>query len=105
MAEAQFPLGSLSLSLDRLVVKPPTINNSTRSFDPKIITEDANSTHIVVHSRWPALAIAFLAHKRNHGSQYEKALYIANFDWKDLATRLYEKRPLTSRQHHTAQRC
>lgn len=77
-----------------LAVKPPITTNSIASFDPNTSRNDAEGTRIVVHSRFPALIEAFLTHKREHGSTYEKALYIASFTWRDEVARLIEKRPL-----------
>ncbi|KAI7152867.1 hypothetical protein KC349_g8731 [Hortaea werneckii] len=77
-----------------LAVKPPITANSIAKFDPSIIREDAERTRVVVHSRFPALIEAFLTHKRQQGSAFEKALYTASFAWWDEVARLIEKRPL-----------
>lgn len=84
------------LTLDKMVVKAPIKTNSVRNFDSTVIAEDAKSTHIVVHLRFPKLVEAFLSHKRVHGSRYEKELYKTpeNFTWENLTSRLIEKRPL-----------
>ncbi|KAF2770701.1 hypothetical protein EJ03DRAFT_326330 [Teratosphaeria nubilosa] len=83
------------LTLNKPKIQPPISTNSVRNFDPDIIRRDAQSTRIVVHHRFPALIEAFLAHKRSHGSQYEKALYStpATFTWQHEVARLIEKRP------------
>jgi len=80
---------------DRLSIKPPIITNSIRNFDPQTIAADAVSTSILIHPKFPSLVQAFLAHKRAHGSPFEKALYLPSFTWRDQVTRLVEKRPLT----------
>jgi hypothetical protein len=83
------------LTFDRLIVKPPIDTNSVRNYSPKVIRSDAEETHIVIHPRFPDLVEKFLAHKRAHGSIYEKALYTAkDFTWKSLVSRLIAKRPL-----------
>lgn len=83
------------LTFDRLIVKPPITENSVKIFPPEIIRSDAESTHIVVHPRFPGLAEKFLAYKRAHGSNYEKDLYNnKDFTWKSLISRLITKRPL-----------
>ncbi|GAB1729917.1 hypothetical protein NU195Hw_g3265t1 [Hortaea werneckii] len=77
-----------------LAVKPPITTNSITNFDPDTIRKDAETTRVVVHCRFPALIEAFLTHKREHGSAYEKALYTTSFTWRDEVARLIEKRPL-----------
>jgi hypothetical protein len=74
----------------------PTQKNRISNFPPSQIASDARSTHIVVHPRLPELFETFLAHKRLHGSKYEKSLYKTSetYTWKTLTTRLIEKRPL-----------
>ena len=91
---AQNPLSFLTF--DKLKVKPPITTNSTKTFDPETIAGDAQSTHIVVHHRFPALVEAFLEHKRSHGSQHEKDLYATpeTFTWQQEVSRLIEKRSL-----------
>lgn len=83
-------------NIAKLKVKPPISSNSIRNFDPSMVGEDAANTHIVVHPRFPSLVEAFLAHKRKHGSKYEKELYSDSdkFTWRDEVKRLIEKRPL-----------
>ncbi|KAK4959671.1 hypothetical protein LTR66_002415 [Elasticomyces elasticus] len=85
------------LRFDRLIVKPPTSTNSVKNFDATTVASDACGTTIVVHSRFPQLVDAFLNHKRDHGSHYEKALYgdPASFTWRHEVARLFDKRPLT----------
>lgn len=86
------------LTLDKLMVKPPKgprKNNSITNFDLLTIAEDARGTRIILHARFPELVKAFLHHKREHGSTYEKRLYDqAGFTWQDEVARLIEKRPL-----------
>ncbi|OQN95509.1 hypothetical protein B0A48_18381 [Cryoendolithus antarcticus] len=82
------------LSTRGLAVQPPTKANSVRNFDPDIVVTDAKATRIIIHSRFPDLLQRFLAHKRNHGSKHEKALYDPSFTWQDLVARFIKKRPL-----------
>ncbi|KAI7132351.1 hypothetical protein KC337_g5458 [Hortaea werneckii] len=77
-----------------LAVKPPIITNSITNFNPDTVRKDAERTRVVVHCRFPALIEAFLTHKREQGSAYEKALYTTSFTWRDEVARLIEKRPL-----------
>ena len=71
----------------------PTKDNCVTNCDATITQEDADSTSIVVHSRFPKLARDFLAHKLEHGSVHEKTVY-QDLDWQGLTRRLIEKRPL-----------
>lgn len=83
------------LDFAALKVQPPITTNSIKNFDASTIRSDAQSTHIVIHPRFPDLAQAFLAHKRHHGSPHEKRLYsTAIATWQDLTARLLAKRPL-----------
>lgn len=84
------------LHLDELIVKPPIRSNSVTNFNPVQIAEDAQSTRIIVPSQFPTLVDAFLKHKREHGSEYEKQLYGTpeSVTWRDEVSRLIEKRPL-----------
>lgn len=84
------------LTFDKLTIKPPTKANSVKNFSHITILSDAEATHIVIHSRFPTLAQSFLAHKRIHGSHFERALYATpeTFTWQDLTARLIAKRPL-----------
>ncbi|KAF2436335.1 hypothetical protein EJ08DRAFT_728871 [Tothia fuscella] len=84
------------LNLRNLPASFPTANNRITNFDPEVVASDALHTNIVLHPRLPNLFTAFLAHKREHGSVYEKELYASpdTFTWRTLATRLIEKRPL-----------
>ncbi|KAI1746586.1 hypothetical protein F4782DRAFT_43658 [Xylaria castorea] len=75
-------------------VKPPITSNSVTSFDRDTVRNDAASTRIVVHSRFPKLVQQFLAHKRNCGSSVEQALYHAGWTWQQQIARLVEKRAL-----------
>lgn len=73
----------------------PTKANATRRFDPGTVAADAAGTRVVVHTRYPALVEAFLAHKRAHGSARERALYHGSWTWRDQVARLLAKRPLS----------
>lgn len=56
--------------------RPITTNSvSGPGFDPAIIQQDFEATRIVIHERFPQLVNEFLSHKRQHGSQVERALY------------------------------
>ncbi|CAO2648122.1 Nn.00g090440.m01.CDS01 [Neocucurbitaria sp. VM-36] len=88
-------MAKLALNHDNLLIKPPTTANLIRNFDPEVIQEDAESTRIVIHSKFPKLVEDFLTYKRTYGSKYEKELYTADFTWKDEVSRLITKRPLT----------
>ena len=83
------------LTFDRCQLKPPITTNSVRKFDPAVVAGDAKSTRIVIHPRFPQLVQDFLAHKRQHGSRFEKALYGRPdaFGWRNEVRRLVEKRP------------
>jgi hypothetical protein len=74
----------------------PTKHNRISNFDPETVASDARHTCVVLHPKLPDLFTTFLEHKRKRGSKYEKNLYATSetFDWKTLATRLIEKRPL-----------
>ncbi|ORY56651.1 uncharacterized protein BCR38DRAFT_450825 [Pseudomassariella vexata] len=63
-------------------------------FAHELAPQDAQQTRIIVHRRFLALVEAFLAHKREHGSSYEKALYTTSWTWQQQVARLIEKRPL-----------
>lgn len=93
-AQAQDPLSFLTF--EKLLVKPPIRSNSVKNFDPDVVAQDAQSTHIVVHPRFPNLVKAFLQHKRVHGSNYEKELYATpeSFNWQNEVSRLVKNRPL-----------
>ncbi|KAI0547629.1 hypothetical protein F4679DRAFT_357850 [Xylaria curta] len=75
-------------------VQPPITSNSVTNFDPESIKNDAASTRIVVHSRFPRLVQQFLAHKRQYGSSVEQAFYHAGWTWQQQIARLVEKRAL-----------
>ncbi|EME45259.1 hypothetical protein DOTSEDRAFT_79310 [Dothistroma septosporum NZE10] len=81
------------LFLDKMQVKPPIKTNSVRHFNPTVIRDDAATTRIIVHRRYPSLAENFLKHKLQHGSQHEQELY-RNLTWQGLTSRLIEKRAL-----------
>lgn len=68
-------------------------SNSVTLLSQEEVLDDAASTCIVVHERFPALVDAFLEYKRKYGSQYEQTLY-ANMNYPSLTRRLIEKRPL-----------
>ncbi|EMR68741.1 hypothetical protein UCREL1_4265 [Eutypa lata UCREL1] len=86
--------------------------NSVLDQDPDTIRQDAASTRIIVHERYPALVEAFLRHKRRHGSRREKALYgdgvgggggesdTGSWTWERQVARLVEKRPLVFVDSH-----
>lgn len=84
------------LTFDKLKVKPPIRTNSVKNFDPDVVRADAESTHIIVHKRFPSLVEAFLEYKRVNGSEHEKKLYETSesFTWQRKVSRLIEKRPL-----------
>ncbi|KAF1942773.1 hypothetical protein EJ02DRAFT_454065 [Clathrospora elynae] len=83
------------ISHDHLAITPPTQANLIQNFDTEQIEADARSTRIVVHPEFLPLLDKFLDHKRNHGSQYEKELYVHTFTWREAISRLVTKRPLT----------
>ncbi|EMC93748.1 hypothetical protein BAUCODRAFT_150002 [Baudoinia panamericana UAMH 10762] len=85
------------LRFDRMKVQPPTQTNSVKNFPPDVVRQDAESTRIVVHTRYPRLVDEFLQYKRAHGSSHEKQLYgtsAKDFTWQDEVSRLISKRPL-----------
>ena len=84
------------LRLGLMDVRPPIEENSVTNFNPEVIQRDAENTHIVIHPRFQTLVEGFLAHKRKHGSIFEKELYATpeTFTWRDLVARLIAKRPL-----------
>jgi hypothetical protein len=86
---------TMDLNHDNLMIEPPTTANLIRNFDQQVIKADAESTRIIVHSKFPKLVNQFLDHKRAYGSKYEKALYSQIVTWKDEVSRLITKRPLT----------
>lgn len=56
--------------------RPITTNSvSSQRFDPATIQQDYEATRIVIHERFPQLVVDFLNHKRQYGSQVERALY------------------------------
>ncbi|RWA11815.1 hypothetical protein EKO27_g3273 [Xylaria grammica] len=75
-------------------VEPPITSNSVARFDPETVQNDALSTRIVVHSRFPQLVQRFLEHKRLHGSGIEKTFYDDGWTWQQQVARLVEKRAL-----------
>lgn len=73
----------------------PTTNNSMVNprFDPAVIRNDAESTVIITHSRFPELVQRFMDHKLKYGTAAEKVLYRSTY-WRELISRLISKRPL-----------
>jgi len=87
-------LTSLGLREFPANVKPPITTNSVVNFCPITVKNDASSTRIVVHYRFPTLVQAFIEHKRVHGSSVEKALYTPQWTWDRQVARMIEKRAL-----------
>ncbi|KAI0597422.1 hypothetical protein F4775DRAFT_584353 [Biscogniauxia sp. FL1348] len=85
---------SLGLEDPPVAVPPPINSNHVANFDPAVVRQDALDTHIIVHNRYPALVQQFLAHKRAHGSDVEKALYAEPWTWQQQVARLIAKRAL-----------
>ena len=73
----------------------PTTHNNISKFDPAVIEDHATRTRVVIHKRLYPLLSDFLAHKRVHGSKYEKQLYSSDFTEDQMIARLIEKRALT----------
>lgn len=73
----------------------PTESNSIANpdFDPAVVKEDAESTTIIAHSRFPDLVERFLQHKVANGSPIEQSFY-ASLSWREEISRLISKRPL-----------
>jgi hypothetical protein len=84
------------LNFDKLKVPPPIKSNSVTNFDVKVVRNDAESTRIIVHPRFPNLVQNFLSHKRAFGSEVEKAFYKTpeSFTWQDEVSRLIDNRSL-----------
>lgn len=56
--------------------RPITTNNvNSQQFDPATIQQDSEATRIIIHERFPQLVVDFLNHKRQYGSQVERAFY------------------------------
>jgi hypothetical protein len=85
----QYPFLNFNIS-----ITPPIKTNTVRNFDPAIIEQDAQSTRIIAHHRFPDLVREFLEHKKKHGSTHEKSLYSEDFTWEDQVARLLEKRAM-----------
>lgn len=85
---------SPNLTPGNMIVEPPIKTNRISGFPPAAIAADARSTHILIHPRYPALLMSFLAYKCANGSSHEKALY-ASMTWQHLAGRFIHARPLT----------
>jgi hypothetical protein len=75
-------------------IQPPIISNSVTNLDPETVKNDALSTRIVIHKRFPKLVRQFLEHKRQHGSSIEKMFYHPAWTWRNQVTRLVSKRAL-----------
>lgn len=73
-------------------LRPITSNSITNpEFDAATVQRDAEQTRIIVHYHYAGLVKAFLAHKRQHGSAIEKALYTQdNWTWERQVARLGE---------------
>lgn len=73
----------------------PTKTNSivNPQFDPATVTNDARSTTIIVHSRFPDLVQKFLEHKVKFGTLAEQFLYMSLSRHQEIS-RLVSKRPL-----------
>lgn len=73
----------------------PTESNSivNPDFDRAVVKEDAESTTIIAHSRFPDLVKRFLQHKVAHGSPIEQSFY-ASLSWREEISRLISRRPL-----------
>lgn len=106
MAENQaFPLSDQDKE-DRAValkMNPLTTNRiDNPNFSREQVASDASNTRIIVHHKYPALVQAFLEHKRQHGSNVEKALY-GRWTWQQQVARLIKNRPLVfmSSMDHT----
>lgn len=100
MSQLSERTGSLFPTDKHLIVKPPIKTNAIERFDSRIVSNDARSTRIITHPRFPKLANTFLAHKRLKGSPPEKALYSDDFTWQDLTSRLITARPLVFMGSH-----
>lgn len=92
MYQTDYP--TLNLNCSYLPIKLPTTANQVENFDPNVIQADASSVRVILHTKFPSLVQDLLAHKRNHGSAHEKALYTSSFTWRDEVARLVAKRPL-----------
>lgn len=62
-------------------------------FNLATVKEDAQTTTIIAHSRFPELVQKFLVHKVQHGSTVEQFLYMS-LSWRQEIARLVSKRPL-----------
>lgn len=73
----------------------PTTNNSIVNphFDPAVLRNDAQTTTIITHSRFPELVQSFMDHKLKHGTPVEQVFY-GTLYWRDMISRLISKRPL-----------
>lgn len=73
----------------------PTTNNSIVNprFDLAVLRNDAESTTIITHSRFPELVQSFMDHKLKYGTFVEQVFY-GTLYWRDMISRLISKRPL-----------
>ncbi|KAI1864111.1 uncharacterized protein JN550_009131 [Neoarthrinium moseri] len=80
----------------RKLLPVDTNNINNPNFVQDTVQRDAEETRIIVHHKYPALVESFLAHKRQHGSNVEKALYGTpdSWTWRQQVARLIAKRPL-----------
>ncbi|KAG6364311.1 hypothetical protein INS49_005911 [Diaporthe citri] len=62
-------------------------------FDPATVENDAKTTTIIAHSRFPDLVQQFLVHKVQHGTPAEQLLYMSLSRHQEIS-RLVSKRPL-----------
>lgn len=62
-------------------------------FDPATVTNDAKTTTIIAHSRFPDLVQQFLEHKVKYGTRVEQFLYMSLSRHEEIS-RLVSKRPL-----------
>ncbi|KAL1852375.1 hypothetical protein Daus18300_012208 [Diaporthe australafricana] len=82
----------------RYCLPEAALTNSIVNFDPVVVTNDAETTAIVAHVRFPELVRSFLQHKVIHGSAVERSLY-SSMSWRDEISRLISKRPLVFMTH------
>lgn len=90
---AETVITRIKSSTDKEVVENvrqrPILTNSVVNFDPAQVLDDAERTRIVVHDRFQQLVENFLAHKRQRGTEIEKALYNASgWNWQKQVARL-----------------
>lgn len=80
---------------DQNTKNPVRVNQIPDTREEKIaqITQDITNTYPIAHTAVQQLIKDFLAYKRTHGSENEKALY-TGMTTEDFITRLLHKRPL-----------